>query len=204
MEPKERILKGVEELFFRHGIKSITMDDIAKHLGMSKKTIYLSFADKDEVIHSLMQAKLKEDEREFREVCEQSANFVEEVFGHMKKIGAIIGAANPNLFYDLQKFHPISWKLFREFKENCICRMLEESLEKGKKQGLIRPDVHVRIMARLRMEEIEMGFNAALFPPDKFKIVDVQLALIEHFLYGICTLKGHKLINKHKEVIEEE
>lgn len=204
MEQKERILKGASELFFRHGIKSITMDDIAKHLGMSKKTIYLSFADKDEVIHSLMQVKLKEDEREFREVSERSANFVEEVFGHMKKIGAIIGTANPNLFYDLQKFHPESWKLFREFKENCICRMVEESLEKGKKQGLIRPDVQVRIMARLRMEEVEMGFNAELFPPDKFKIVDVQLALIEHFLYGICTLKGHKLINKYKEVVEEE
>jgi AcrR family transcriptional regulator len=204
MEPKERILTGASELFFRHGIKSITMDDIAKHLGMSKKTIYLSFADKDEVIHSLMQAKLKEDEREFKEVSEQSANFVEEIFGHMKKIGAIIGTANPNLFYDLQKFHPESWKLFREFKENCICRSVEESLERGKKQSLVRPDVNVRIMARLRMEEIEMGFNAVLFPPDKFKIVDVQLALIEHFLYGICTLKGHKLINKYKEVIEEE
>ena len=204
METKERILKGSEELFFRYGIRSITMDDIAKHLGISKKTIYQFFDDKDQVVKMLMQEKLKEDEREFRQIGEKASNMIEEIFGHMKKIGAIIGSVNPNLFYDLQKFHSDSWRLFQDFKEDCICKMAEESLEKGKKQGLVRADVNTKIMARLRMEEIEMGFSPEKFPPDKFKIVDVQLALIEHFLYGICTLKGHKLINKYKQVVEED
>ena len=49
-----------------------------------------------------------------------------------------------------------------------------------------------------------MGFNPSLFPHDKFKMLDVQLAMTEHFLYGICTLKGHKLINKYKQITEEE
>jgi AcrR family transcriptional regulator len=204
METKDRILKGAEELFFRFGIKSITMDDIARHLGMSKKTIYQFFEDKDEVVYTLMQEKLKEDEREFTEISEKSANFIEEVFGHMKKMGAIIGSANPSIFYDLQKFYPASWKLFQSFKEECICRMVEGSIEKGKKQGLVRGDVNTRIMARLRIEEIEMGFTPDKFPPDKYKLLEVQLALIEHFLYGICTLKGHKMINKYKQVVEEE
>jgi hypothetical protein len=48
-----------------------------------------------------------------------------------------------------------------------------------------------------------MGFNPAVFPIDKFKILDVQIALVEHFLYGICTLKGHKLINKYKKIVEK-
>jgi TetR/AcrR family transcriptional regulator, cholesterol catabolism regulator len=204
METKDRILKGAEELFFRFGIKSITMDDIARHLGMSKKTIYLFFADKDEVVHTLMKTQLEEDRREFQEVSDKAANFVEEVFGHMKKLGTIIEKVNPSIFYDLQKFYPASWKLFRDFKEECICKMVEESLEKGKKQGLVRQDVNTRIMARLRIEEIEMGFSPDKFPPEKFRILEVQLALIEHFLYGICTLKGHKLINKYKQVVEDE
>jgi TetR/AcrR family transcriptional regulator, cholesterol catabolism regulator len=204
MGPKERIMKGAEELFFRFGIKSITMDDIARHLGMSKKTIYQFFADKDEVVHTMMKAQLEEDRKEFEEVSNRAANFVEEVFGHMKTMGTIIGKVNPSIFYDLQKFYPASWKLFRDFKEECICRMVETSIEKGKKQGLVRTDVNTRIMARLRIEEIEMGFSPDKFPPDKYKILEVQLALIEHFLYGICTLKGHKLINKYKQVVEEE
>src|SRR4051812_1964259 len=116
METKERILKGAEELFFRYGIKSITMDDIAKELGMSKKTIYQFYKDKDEVVHTLMQEKLKEDERDFRCAAEQSGNVVEEVFSHMKLMSTIFGKINPNIFYDLQRFHPKSWQLFLEFK----------------------------------------------------------------------------------------
>jgi hypothetical protein len=77
-------------------------------------------------------------------------------------------------------------------------------MQKGIKDGIIRPDINTRIMTKLRMEEVEMGFNPNLFPPDKFKILDVQLALLDHFLHGICTLKGHKLINKRKQLIEEE
>jgi hypothetical protein len=60
------------------------------------------------------------------------------------------------------------------------------------------------VLARLRIEEVEMGFNSELFPPDKFKMLDVQIAMIDHFLHGICTLRGHKMINKYKEVTEEE
>ena len=82
--------------------------------------------------------------------------------------------------------------------------MVEETLLRGTKQNLIRPDINVKILSRLRMEQIEMGFNPAIFPPDKFKIVEVQLSMLDHFLYGICTLRGHKLINKYKQIIDEE
>ncbi len=204
LKPKDRILKGAEELFFKYGIKSITMDDIAKHLGISKKTIYQFYSDKNEVVETLMIQNMKKNECEFQQTAEQSANVIEEVFEMMKHIGTMFSKMNPNLFYDLQKYHPNSWKLFIQFKEDCIERMVEDSVKRGIKQGLVRSDINTKIVARLRMEEVEMGFNAQAFPPDKFKIVDVQLALLDHFLHGICTLKGHKLINKHKKVTEEE
>jgi AcrR family transcriptional regulator len=204
METKERILKGAEELFFRYGIKSVTMDDIAKHLGMSKKTIYQSFEDKNEVVHTLMECKLKEDECRFRSISEEALNIVEEMFSAMNQMSATFSKINPNAFYDLQKFHPKSWNLFKVFKEQFIQKLVEETLAKGIKDGIVRPDINIKVLAKLRMEQVEMGFNPVLFPPDKFKIVDVQLALIDHFLHGICTLKGHKLINKHKQLKEEE
>jgi AcrR family transcriptional regulator len=204
MEPRERILKGTEELFFRYGIKSVTMDDIARHMGISKKTIYLSFKDKDEIVHTLMEVKLREDEHNCHQLSENSENIVEEMFLHMKQMGTMMGKINPNAFYDLQKYHPKSWDLFKDFKENCIQRLVEEALTKGIRDGIVRKDINPRIMAKLRMEEIEMGFNPQLFSPDKFNVLEVQLALIDHFLHGICTIKGHKLINKHKELTEEE
>lgn len=204
METKDRILKGAEELFFKYGIKSITMDDIAKHLGISKKTIYQFYSDKNEVVEILMIQRMKANECEFQQISEQTENVIEEVLAMMKHIGIMFSQMNPNLFYDLQKYHPNTWKQFKQFKEECIERMVEESVKRGIKQGFVRADINTKIMARLRMEEIEMGFDPQTFPPDKFKIVDVQLALLDHFLHGICTLKGHKLINKYKQITEEE
>jgi AcrR family transcriptional regulator len=204
MDNKERILVAAYELFFRYGIKSVTMDDIAKHLSMSKKTIYLYFRDKDEVVHTLMERSLQKDQEDFHRIAQEAGNVVEEVFEMMKKMNDIFSTINPNIFYDLRKYHPQTWELFHKFKSEFIITMVEATLEKGKKDGFVRSDINSKLLAKLRGEEIEMGFNPALFPPDKFRILDVQIALVEHFLYGICTLKGHKLINKHKQIVEEE
>jgi TetR/AcrR family transcriptional regulator, cholesterol catabolism regulator len=204
MQTEDKILKGVEELFFRFGIRSVTMDDIAKHLGMSKKTIYQCYTDKDAMVHALIQDHIKQDEVMFLESHEKAANVVDEVFSMLKNMTEIFSKVNPLMFYELQKYYPQSWDLFKDFKENFIQRMVAESMEKGKKDGLVRNDVNIKIHARLRLEEVEMAFNPSVYPPDKFSILEVQLALAEHFLYGICTLKGHKLINKYKHINEEE
>ncbi len=204
METKERILHGAEELFFKYGIKSITMDDIAKHLAISKKTIYQFYSDKNELVETLMAAKLKEDEIEFQIIQKESANMIEEVFHMMKHISIIFSKTNPTIFYDLQKYHPKAWNLFQAFKHDCMARTIEASIERGKREGLVRSDVNSKVLSIMRIEQVEMGLNSEVFPLDKFKIVDIQLALLDHFLYGICTLKGHKMINKNKDLSDDE
>lgn len=203
MDNRKKILFAAYELFFRYGIKSVTMDDIAKHLSISKKTIYLSFQNKDEVVHTLMEQVLLKDQADFITIAKNTSNVVEEVFVMMKKMNGILNTINPNIFYDLKKYHPKTWSLFHKFRMEFVVNCVVVSLEKGKKDGLIRLDINSNILAKLRGEEIEMGFNPAVFPIDKFKILDVQIAFVEHFLYGICTLKGHKLINKYKKIVEK-
>lgn len=201
---EQKILAGVQELFFSYGIKSITMDEIAKHLGMSKKTIYLYYKDKDALIHALMQEHLKMDQENFTKIFLDSLNVVEEVFNIMKNMTERLSKINPLLIYELQKYHPSTWALMIDFKEKFVLKNVEKSLEKGKKDGLVRAEINVEILARLRMQEVEMAFNPAIFPPDKFNLLQVQLELTEHFLYGICTIKGHKLINKYKSLKEKQ
>ena len=122
---KERILEAAEVLFFKYGIKSITMDDIAKHLAMSKKTIYLFFKDKNEVVETLMKEGLNKDKCELNDITKNSANVIEEVMNLMKHMGTMFGKVNPNIFYDLQKYHPNAWKQFMKFKEDCMEGMVE-------------------------------------------------------------------------------
>ena len=139
MIAKERIIEGGEELFLKAGIKSVTMDDIARHLGISKKTIYQFFKDKNELVVALIKNKLKEDECRMQEIIGQSANVMEEMINMMKCSEEIFARINPVAMHDLQKYHPEAWKHFRVFKAEVVVRNLQELLSKGIKQGFIRP-----------------------------------------------------------------
>ncbi|MBS1533132.1 MAG: TetR/AcrR family transcriptional regulator [Bacteroidetes bacterium] len=199
----DRILDGSGELFLQAGIKSVTMDDIAKHLGMSKKTIYQFFKDKNELVLGLVKKRLKDDEDEMSEILAKSGNVIEEMINMMKCSEEIFARANPIVIHDLQKYHPEAWKVFQEFKAGVIVRTLEELLSKGIRQGYIRPEIDVKVIARIRVLQVEAGFNAAVFPLSEFNPWKVQRELMDHFNYGICTMKGYKLLNEYKNIHEE-
>jgi len=179
------------------------MDDIASHLGMSKKTIYQFFKDKNELVFALVKKKLKDDEDQMAAIISQSGNVIEEMINMMKCSEDIFSRINPIVIHDLQKYHPDAWKQFQDFKSGVLVHTLEQLLDKGIKQGYIRPDIDVKILARMRVAQVEMGFNASLFPVAEFSIWKVQYQMLEHFNYGICTLKGYKLLNQYKNIIEE-
>jgi TetR/AcrR family transcriptional regulator, cholesterol catabolism regulator len=202
MSQIERIVSGAEELFLTAGIKSITMDDVAKHLGMSKKTIYQFFKDKNELVVALVNKKLKEDEDQMSAIMNQSSNVIEEMINMMKCSEEIFSRINPIVIHDLQKYHPDAWKQFQNFKSGVLVHTLEELLTKGIKQGYIRPEIDVKIIAMMRVAQVEMGFNATVFPVAEFNTWKVQQQFLEHFNYGICTLKGYKLLNEYKNIHE--
>jgi AcrR family transcriptional regulator len=199
----ERIIQGGEELFLTAGIKSVTMDDIAKHLGMSKKTIYQFFKDKNELVIALVKKKLKEDEDQMSDIISKSGNVIEEMINMMKCSEEIFSRINPIVIHDMQKYHPDAWREFQNFKSGVLVHTLEELLTKGIKQGYIRPDINVRILAKMRVNQVEFGFNTAVFPVAEFNTWTVQQQLNEHFNYGICTLKGYKLLNQYKNIHDE-
>ena len=199
----DRIIQGGEDLFLKAGIKSVTMDDIAKHLGMSKKTIYQFFKDKNELVIALVSKKLKQDEDDMCDIINQSGNVIEKMINMMKCSEDIFSRINPIVIHDMQKYHPEAWKQFQDFKSGVIVRTLEELLTEGIKQGYIRGDIDVKIMARMRVAQVELGFDTKMFPIAEFSTWHVQYQFLEHFNYGICTLKGHKLLNKYKNINEE-
>ena len=203
MTQTERIIQGGEDLFLKAGIKSVTMDDIAKHLGMSKKTIYQFFKDKNELVIALVAKKLKEDEDSLSDIINQSGNVIEKMINMMKCSEDIFSRINPIVIHDMQKYHPEAWKQFQDFKSGVIVGTLEKLLTEGIKQGYIRPNIDVKIMARMRVSQVELGFDTRMFPIAEFSTWHVQYQFLEHFTFVICTLKGHKLLNKYKNINEE-
>ncbi len=204
MTIEEKILRGAQELVFRYGIKSITMDDIAKHLGMSKKTIYQHYSDKDELILKLVEFLLGHNSDQMDCIVDHSKDPIHEIIETMKMMSSTFSKMNPILFHDMMKYYPESYQKFREFKENRILKMIENNLKQGQSLNLYRTDINIKILARLILEEIDLALNFEAYPLDKYNIADVQVQLLDHFLHGVCTLKGHKILNKYKELNEEE
>lgn len=204
MEATERILDGARELFFSYGIRSVSMDDIARHLGMSKKTVYQHFKDKDEIVNTLLITSLESNEEQLKKLETNSKDAVQEIILIMKHISEMFSRINPNLFYDMQKYYPEAWKTFQAFKQRSMIKMVETNLQQGISQGYFRHDINVKILAKMRIEQVEIAMNPMIFPHDKFNIAEVQLSMIDHFLHGITTLKGHKLLNKYKNINEDE
>ncbi len=203
VDQTERIIKGGEELFLQAGIKSITMDDIAKHLGMSKKTIYQFFNDKNELVSALVKKKLVEDECQIKTIIESSTNVIEEMINMMKCSEEIFSRINPIVIHDMQKYHPDAWSEFQKFKSDVLIKTLEELLDKGIEQGFIRPEIDVKILAKMRVHQVEMGFSTIIFPISAFSTWKVQYQLLKHFNYGVCTLKGHELLDQYKNEVND-
>lgn len=198
MSQTDRIIEGALELFLKAGIKSVTMDDIAKHLGMSKKTIYQFFEDKNALVIALVKKRLEEDKDQMCDIIAKSDNVIEEMINMMKCSEEMFSRINPVVIHDMQKYHPDAWKVFQKFKADVLIHTLEELLSKGIDQGYIRPEIDVKIIARMRVTQVEMGFNQAIFPISEFSTWKVQFQFLAHFNYGICTLKGYKLLSQYQ------
>jgi AcrR family transcriptional regulator len=197
LEIREKIIEGAEELFMKYGFRSITMDDIAKHLSISKKTIYQFFKDKDDLICSVTEVHIQQEQKEIEEVNMQAKDSIEELYMITQCMRKNLGNINSSVLYDLQKFHKKAWSKFLVFKEAVIGKAVKDILIKGIQEGYFRKEINVEVLARLRQEQVQMGFDESIYPPDQFDFKDVQLQLFDHFVHGITTPKGQELLDQY-------
>lgn len=199
MEIKERIKLKADELFRRYGIKSVTMDEIANQLGVSKKTIYHSFSDKNELVDEVVTDILTFNKDCCRNYKERSQNAIHEVYMAMELLQVMFNNMNPVILYDIERHHPASYKRFEDYKYKFLFDQVKQNIERGKIEELYRPEIEPDVIAKIRLETMMMPFNEQLFPKNKFSLGLLQQQLIEYFLFGIASLKGYKLISKYQK-----
>jgi AcrR family transcriptional regulator len=199
VETRNRIREQAKQLYFKYGIRSVSMDDIAVGLGMSKKTIYQYFADKDELVDAIVEDDIKEARSDCQECFVQSTNAVEEIFLTLDRMLEHLGQLNPTILYDLHKFHFQSFRKFQEHKNSFLLEIIRKNLERGKEEGLYREDINIDILSRFRLESMMIAFNMEIFPQTKYSIVDVTMAIIENFTFGVVSPKGYELVIKYKQ-----
>ena len=198
MEAKERILVKSHELFNRYGIRSVSMDDIATQLGMSKKTLYQYYADKDELVNEVFNSVLDANRAQCRECTQKGENAIHEVFLSFDMVEEMLTNMNPALLFDMQKYHPTAFKKFQEFRNSFLFRLIKTNLERGITEELYRPEIDIDLLSRYRVYSVLLSFDPEVFPNAKNQLVYVEQQLMEHFLFGIASAKGQKLIMKYK------
>ncbi|MEO7982685.1 MAG: TetR/AcrR family transcriptional regulator [Bacteroidota bacterium] len=196
---QDRISLKAEELFMQYGIRSVSMDDIANNLGMSKKTLYQYFADKDELVEAVVHGHINEVEGDCIHCREEATDAIHEIFLTMEHIMAEFSNMNPMLLYDLEKFHFKAYQRFKDYKDKFLLQIIRNNIEWGIKDELYRADLNIDVLSKYRIESIMIPFNVAVFPPGKYNLGKTSEIMIENFTYGLATIKGHKLIQKYNE-----
>ncbi|MEY3687576.1 MAG: hypothetical protein RLZ76_20 [Bacteroidota bacterium] len=203
METKERIIQEARNLFLRLGIRSVSMDDIATQLGISKKTVYQHFQDKDELVDRVLQMQINNMQAETTETVQSASNAIEEIFNTMDMMVKHSRNMNPMVLFDLQKYHLSSFQKFHAYKNDFLLNIISNNLKKGVEEGLYRSDIKIEILSKFRLETLMIGFNMDAFPADKYNVTEVSLVIIENFLYGLATEKGFNMIESYKNKRKE-
>jgi len=181
----------------RYGIRSITMDEIASQLGISKKTIYQFFTDKDEMVEGVVDNHIHENEEKCYRFREASENAISEIFLAVDETEEMLKAMNPLIMYDLEKHHPKAHKKFWDHIHRFMYKMIHENLQRGISEGLYRENFNQDIACKHRLASAFMGFNQDIFPHNRYKISEVVRELAMLFVNSIASDRGRALIEKY-------
>lgn len=198
-DTKERIQKAANDLVIQYGIRSVSMDDIAANLGMSKKTIYQYFKDKDELVEAVVDEVIKNNQHECVADSEKADNAVHEIFMVMDMMAEMFKTMNPGILFDMQKYHPAAFCKFMKHKNEFLYNVCMQNLERGVKEELYRPEIAMDILCRYRVETMFIPFNPAFQKNLKHNLAKIEEEIIIHFLFGLVSLKGYKLIMKYRQ-----
>jgi len=188
-------------LFMRFGIKSMTMDDIARQLGVSKKTLYLYVNDKNDLVTQSVQLLVDQEKSDANSMCESIDNAIDMLFALTKEMSQKFGQVHPSINYDLQKYHPEAWAVFHEFQHKFIAECVEDNLRKGIQQGLYRDNLDPFLIAAFYAIKVHLCADGETFPPERYSFRQIHLEMMRYHIRGIASDKGLAYL---KEKVKQE
>ncbi len=197
--PKERIKLAAHDLVMQYSVRSVSMDEIAAKVGMSKKTLYQYFNDKDELVEAVVEDVLSNNAIKCDADRKKAKDAIHEVFLSMDMMAEMFRTMNPSLIFDLQKYHPKSFQKFLRHKNEYVYNIIKGNIERGIREELYRLEINIEIVSRIRLELMLLPFNPEFLKLIKADLVQVENEIITHFLFGLVNLKGHKMVLKYQE-----
>ncbi|MCO6357963.1 TetR family transcriptional regulator [Roseivirga pacifica] len=198
MELRDKIIEHTGNLMIQFGIRTVTMDDISRDLGISKKTIYQYFKDKKDLVNSIVREHIDEDINHFRRAMSEGENSIHALIIVSQCLRDSLKDIKANIMHELHRFYPDAWMMFEDFKVNVMKESLISVIRRGQQEGHFRPEINAELMASLRIEQVQIFMmNKDLLPRDQISLGEVQYQLFDHFIHGLFTLEGYQLFNQY-------
>lgn len=193
---EEQIVQKSSEMFLSIGFKTVTMDDIANELGISKKTLYQYFSNKNDLVYSCAMYLFDFIESGVDQICAKSQNPIEELYEIKNYVLQHLKNETSSPFYQLQKYFP---KTFQELTAKQFEKMqscMVTNLQKGVQMGLFREDIDFEFVTRLYYKAAIVIRDQDVFPLDKFTLPQLEKNLLDYHLRAIVTPKGLEIIHQ--------
>lgn len=189
-EKKIEIMEKAGEVFMRYGVKSVTMDDLAKSLGVSKKTIYKYFRDKNDLVKHIVKAKTELD----KTVCETSkleaVNAIDELILISKSVSDMFGQLHTSVFFDLKKYHRAAWDIMDAHKNDYVRDQIIDNIQRGISEGLYRKDLNSDIISTVYLTTMDAIFDGLTFNQSNMNLSIILIEVIRFQIRGMANDSG--------------
>lgn len=196
VELRERIIAAATEAFTKEGIKCITMDDIAAALGISKRTLYEVFADKETLLRECILKVQQDRDKYMEEVYEQADNVLEVILAVFQKSIEVFHVTNRRFFDDIKKY-PKVYEMMQDRRDSDSEKTIS-FFKLGVEQGIFRSDVNFAIVNMLVREQFDVLLNTEICKDYPF--LEVYESIMFTYIRGISTEKGSSVL---EEFIQE-
>jgi AcrR family transcriptional regulator len=199
MDYRQKIIEEGAMMFRTYGIRAVTMDMLATNMGISKRTIYEVFSDKDELLKGVLKWMLEKQRELMTKIFSESENVIEAIFKMIDLMTDHFQRMSPAFQMDMQRLHRDIQKNREELIDLPYLSNNSEILNRGIKEGVFRDDIDVEITNKCMLEVARMSNDMNVFPPDDFANKDVIRNFYINYLRGISTRKGLDLINFYEK-----
>ena len=191
------LVTKARNLFFSYGLKSVSMDDLARMSCTSKKTIYQHVADKNELVDRVVEDLIRCHKEAMDQSGEAAKDAVHELVLKSRVPFVTLASINWNFFYELEKFFPAAWQKLIAHRQQVMLPSIIKNLERGIAEGLYREGLDTQFTALIRLQQIATALNPKDFTQTTTDALKLMNSLTEFYLHGIVTTKGKRLINTY-------
>lgn len=197
MDIEQQIFKKSSDLFLRYGIRSITMDEVARELGMSKKTLYQYVENKADLINKVVLQFMTDEMATIVEIHNNAEDAIHEMILNARHATQHLRKLRPTTVYDLKKYYRKSWELIEQMHYKNMHEVIKANLEKGIAEGVYRANINPLIIARFHVNQTSVIVDEDIFPLKDFNKEELLEEFVHYHIRGIASEKGLQLLEKH-------